>query len=142
MSSFQSLDGYIDVNYAGHDYFYVGSAVAFPVPKSPMQTDLLRSQSSARTLGGSLYVYDRTVTTKTYLLIIPKVSSAVFTQILDFFDTVCSGIRKYMTWIDPLGNPRIVKFQGVIRVIPSGPDKNSVELALIEQYSDGFGRQP
>lgn len=134
-NSFQGI-GYLGSDYAGGDYAAVGAIVQTPVPRRPCRMKTAKSQSSGRTLGGSLYVYDRSVITRTYTLIIPKVTQTVLDQMFNLFDNETTGNQGQFIWTDHLGVPRTVKLHGPINAAPYSPVYYLVTLTMIEQFTD------
>lgn len=121
---------------AKNTFQHSATNVQIPAPRYPYATNILKAQSSARTLGGSFYVYDRSLITKEYTLIIPKVAAAVLDQISSFFDTQTMGSQIPFTWTDHLGVARTVKLRGPINASPYTPTFYKVTLTLFEQFTD------
>lgn len=128
--------GYLGTDYVGTNYVGVSNLVQLPVPNRPYKITTSKSQSSARTLGGAFYVYDRSLITRSYNLTFPKVTAAVLAQILAFFDNDTTGNQVPFTWTDHQGTVRTVKLQGSINVAQYNPIYYQVSLTLFEQFTD------
>ncbi len=134
LNRFQSI-GYIGADYVGTNYVDMGTIIDTPMPTYPMQINIAKSQSAARTLGGTMYVYDRALTSKEFTMIIPKTPQTILNQIMSFFDNDMNGNQKELVWTDHLAVSRRVKLRGSVSVTPSGPIYNTVTLTLLEQVS-------
>ncbi len=134
-NSFQGI-GYCGSDYVGSTYCAVGTVVQTPPPRRPCRIKITKSQSSGRTLGGSLYVYDRSVITRTYTLIIPKITQSVLDQLFNLFDNETTGNQGLFLWTDHLSVTRTVKLSGPINVVPYSAQYFMVTVTLAEQFTD------
>ena len=119
--------------YAGTNYCCTDVSVQLPPPKHPYKLKINKSQSSARTLGGAFYVYDRDVITRSHSLIFPKATLSQLNQILDLFDGSIGG-QSLFYWTDHLAVVRTVKLQDKISAMPTSNIYFTVSLTLVEQY--------
>jgi len=117
-------------------FVYVATTVQFncePDRAGNGQT-VTRQQVQGRYSDGSLVVYDKSDCQRgEYRLSFSCLSGAVVNELLTFLDLV-DGRRYAFTWIDPLGDERIVKFKdSSINYVEIGPDRYSVAFSLIER---------
>lgn len=135
MNTFQSI-GYMGSDYVGTGYVSTAAVVQLPAPRNQYKTKTAKSQSSARTLGGAFYVYDRSVITRTYTAAFPKVTAAVLAQLVAFLDNDAAGYQVPFIWVDHLNISRTVKLQGSINIVPTSNLFFTITVTLVEQFTD------